>query len=324
MCVALGVECLGTSVWLVSTALLLCQQETMLGTCVPVGQKLMLSEDVEASHHWPTCPSGLHHCQMFMLELPVWERLPGAQAPPAPAVDARPQAADRVWVLCESCGDHKIGEQVSPPPVGVPMLNNFGLMHIDAEAGHGRVCLIKQVGVDEIATFCEERVQYAREGEAIDGEDRFVADDIRTMSVKFTANGERRRGFRETVDEFTVTEMENFPYEPRTCLPYLQAVQSVAESSYAQHLAWRQQSRIPEGSRAIYEDEALSHILDTAITFDCLCVPNLACFELLVRRKQLIAEAHAYSPASPNYEGADHWLGNQYRPWGSDRRSRFD
>ena len=67
-----------------------------------------------------------------------------------------------------------------------------------------------------------------------------------TMAVKFIANGERRRGFRETVDEFTVTEMDGL-YEPRTCLPYLQAVKSVAESSYGQHLAWKQQCRIPEG-----------------------------------------------------------------------------
>ena len=69
-------------------------------------------------------------------------------------------------------------------------------------------------------------------------------------------------------------------------------MRSVAESSYAQHLAWSQQTKILEGSRALYEDETLSHILDTAITYDCLCVPNLACFELLVRRKQLLAEAH--------------------------------
>ena len=155
------------------------------------------------------------------------------------------------------------------------------------------------------------------QGQGRQCDDRAVADDIRTMSAKFTANGERRRSFRETVDEYTVSEMEGFPYEPGTCLQYLQAVQSVAESSYAQHLAWRQQSRIPDGSRAIYEDETLSHILNTTITFDCLSVPNLACFELLVRRKQLIAEAQSYSPSSPNYKGADYWLGSQFQPGGA-------
>ena len=237
-------------------------------------------------------------------------------APVAPVAAEQDDAVARVWVLAEPCGSRKIGEIVVPP-AGHPLLAEYGLMQIDPDGGGGRVCLIKQVGADEVPKFCEERVQIYRDGEAADGDDRYVADDIRTMSVRFTAKGERRRGFKETVDEFTVTEMDGFPYEPRTCLPYLQAVKSVAESSYGQHLAWKQQSRIPEGSRAIYEDETLSHILGTAVTYDCLAVPNLACFELLVRRKQLIAEAHSYNPASPSYDGADHWLGNQFKPGGA-------
>ena len=191
-----------------------------------------------------------------------------------------PKVADRVSRACAIQVFSPRSRALPPAPYVV-------------EGGAGRVCLMKQIGADEVAAFCKERVQIYRAGEAADGDDRLVPDDIRTMSVKFTANGERRRGFRDTVDEFTVTEMEGFPYEPRTCLPYLQAIKSVAESTYGQHLAWRQQSRIPEGSRAVYEDEPLSHILDTAVTYDCLSVPNLACFELVVRCKQLIAEAHS-------------------------------
>ena len=92
--------------------------------------------------------------------------MPGLQAPPAPGAAGVQPAPDRVWVLCESCGDRKIGEQVVPP-AGVPMLADYGLMQIDAEAGNGRVCLIKQVGLGKLAAFCEERVQYARAGEAM-------------------------------------------------------------------------------------------------------------------------------------------------------------
>ena len=36
------------------------------------------------------------------------------------------------------------------------------------------------------------------------------------------------------------------------------AVSSVAESCYAQHLSWVAQSKIPEGDRAIHEDEVLA------------------------------------------------------------------
>ena len=82
----------------------------------------------------------------------------------------------------------------------------------------------------------------------------------------------------------------------------------------AQHLAWLQQSRIPDGSRASFEDEILSRILDAAISYDCLAVSNLASFEILARRKQLIAdEAHAYNPASQSYEGSEYWMGNKFK-----------
>ncbi|CAE7218022.1 unnamed protein product, partial [Symbiodinium necroappetens] len=92
---------------------------------------------------------------------------------------------------------------------------------------------------------------------------------------------------------------------------------TIAESCYGQHLAWAQQSRIPEGSRAIYEDETLARIMDIAISYDSLNVCNLACFELLVRRRQLIAEAHSHNPSAPSYEGADYWLGTLHRPGGA-------
>ena len=110
--------------------------------------------------------------------------------------------------------------------------------------------------------------------------------------------------------------MEGFPFEPRTCLEYLKAVTSLSESAYAQHLAWVQQARIPEGSRAIFEDEVLAQMLDVAVSFDCLNVANLASFELLVRRRQLIADAHALNPSAPSYDGADYYLGSRYKHGG--------
>lgn len=57
--------------------------------------------------------------------------------------------------------------------------------------------------------------------------------------------------------------------------------------------------------------------MDTAICYDCLQVSNLASFELLVRRKQLLAEAHSHNPAAPSYEGADYWMGNKYKHGGA-------
>ena len=112
-------------------------------------------------------------------------------------------------------------------------------------------------------------------------------------------------------------EFDDWPLQPRTTLSYLKAVAGVAESCFSQHLAWVSQSRIPEGDRAIHENEVLSRILDTALVYDALNVSNLACMELVVRRKQLLAEAHSYNPMAPSYEGADHYMGTAYRPGGA-------
>lgn len=157
----------------------------------------------------------------------------------------------------------------------------------------------------------------ARTSEATEGTDRYAAEDARTLEVRYSPSGERHRGFKETVASMVQSDFDDFPLEPRTTLSYLRAVSSVAESAFAQHLGWVSQSRIPDGDRAIYENEVLSRCIDLAISYDALNIANLASFELLVRRKQLLAEAHAYNPSAPSYEGADHFLGTSYRPGGA-------
>ena len=151
---------------------------------------------------------------------------------------------------------------------------------------------------------------------SLHGEDCEAAADVRTMSIKYNINGERQRGFKSSVDEMKVCEFSDFPLEPRTAMEYLRAVSDVAESCYGQHLAWVQTSRIPEGDRSVYENETLSRCLDLAIKYDGLNIVNLASFELLIRRKQLIAEAHALNPSAPSYEGSDHYMGVKHRPGG--------
>ena len=114
--------------------------------------------------------------------------------------------------------------------------------------------------------------------------------------MKHGLNGEQSRTFKDSIQEMRLLEFDDFPFSPRTCLDYVKAVANVAESSLAQHTSWVSQIGIPCGDRAIYEDDYLSRMLDLAIKLDGLNVSNLASFELSVIRRQLIAEAHAYSP----------------------------
>lgn len=210
-------------------------------------------------------------------------------------------AAQMSWYLAEAFPGKKIGEMVQPVP-GFSQDGDYGLMRLTDSDGNTRPCLIKQMMADDVAAFCEERIGLARASESAEGSDRSAP------------SGERQRSFRETVAEMTQCDFDDFPLTPRTSLPYLKAVSSLAESAFAQRLSWVSQSKIPEGDRAIHEDEVLARAIDLAITYDSLQVSNLASMELLIRRRQLIAQAHQYNPSAPSYDGADHFMGTSYRP----------
>eukprot|EP00438_Fugacium_kawagutii_P025119 Skav230792 [mRNA] locus=scaffold312:103074:108500:+ [translate_table: standard] len=232
----------------------------------------------------------------------------------APVDVAAPQQL--VWVLAEWIPGKKIGEQVNPP-AGFVRDGVYGLMQMDDAEGVRRPVLIHQCRVDEVADFCGKRIDAARKSEAAEGDDMFCSEDVRTLEVKFGVNGDRHRGFRETILEMQQVEFDDFPLEPRTSLSYLKAVANVSESAFGQHLGWVQQSKIPDGDRAIHEDETIARAIDLAISYDALNVCNLASFELLIRRRQLLADAHTYNPSAPSYEGSDHYMGTTYRPGGA-------
>lgn len=205
-----------------------------------------------------------------------------------------PLAGDQmVWILAEMIPGHKIGERVTPQ-AGHARDGVWGLATMTDSENCTRPVLVHQIAVDAIPAFCEKKIQLARESIAAEGEDTHAG------------SGERQRSFKETVAELQQVEFEDWPLEPRTALAYLKAVAQVAESSFGQHLSWVQQSRIPENDRVVRENEVLSRAIDYAICYDHLNVANLASFELLIRRKQLLAEAYSYGGSTPSYAGADH------------------
>ena len=240
-----------------------------------------------------------------------------APAPPAgPVPAAAPAGGDAVWVLAEMVNGFRIGDEVVLAANAV-MDGDYALHHMNDGDGKARVVLVSKVKRDDLSTFCEERIQLCRDAEAAHGDDLLASEDARTLSVKYGVSGDRSRSFKESFQEMRIEEFSDFPFTPRTCAEYLKAITGVAESCISQHTMWITRAGIPGGDRSIYEDDCLARILDYAIKFDGLNVVNLASFELLVRRRQLIAEAHAHSPAAPSYEAADHFLQTGFRPGGA-------
>ena len=217
-----------------------------------------------------------------------------------------------IWVMAETAGSLKIGDSISPSAD----LVKIGDTGLDVIAGKVRQIRWLTGGPAEKDAFIEERGAFLRSEVDADGaiDDAATAqgpaEDVRTMSVKFGRDGSRRRTFRESLEEMEEVPFEDWPVDgPRTCQWVTRKISRLAEGPRAQHALWLQGSKIPDGDRAIHEDSVLAHILETAVTYDALNVNNLACMELVVRRRQLLAEAHVANPAAPSYEGGDYFHG---------------
>ena len=240
-----------------------------------------------------------------------------APAPGAGGMGVGPAgpAPVQFWVLGEMVVGRKIGERVVPGPELVT-LGDYGLCNITGTDNVERPCLVRRLTDDAVAAFCDDRILLARSAESSDGVEKSVAEDVRTLEVRYASNGERQRNFRESVRELSQTEFDDWPLEPRTALDYVRAVSGIAESATAQHHIWINSAGIPPGDRSVFEDQLLARVLDTALCYDSLNIANLACMELVCRRRQLLADAHSGSPGAPSYLGAEQYLGETYRMGG--------
>ena len=109
----------------------------------------------------------------------------------------------------------------------------------------------------------------------------------------------------------------DFPIAPpRSAFWWLSAVRRAGTSPMARHNKWINESGVSLGDRSVYEHEILSEAIEMLVCFDQVQVCNLAGCELLIRRLQLIEEAHVLSPGAPSYEGSEHWLGTGRRKGG--------
>ena len=88
-------------------------------------------------------------------------------------------------------------------------------------------------------------------------------------------------------------------------------------SFVADHDHWVAESKIDPHNRSVYEDAVLSKALRFAFTHDELNGKNLLSLEYLNRRRQLIREAHREDVSKPSFEGAPHFMGNEYGLHGS-------
>ena len=111
--------------------------------------------------------------------------------------------------------------------------------------------------------------------------------DLRTLAVVYDPRGERARDFANSLQDFTETEFKAWPILPRTCLWLLSAIKQQGYTPGARHVWWQQSLGLSTSDPGVEEHGVLSDLLDTAVQFDSLNLPELLCFEMVARRYQV-------------------------------------
>ena len=223
---------------------------------------------------------------------------PAPPAPIAPAVAVPAQVNTFVWVALESTGGRTRGDIVCIEPAALPgghvMLDDKAIVP-DLQGGPNGCCVKRVSQLDA---------------------NSYKLEDLRVLPVTFDIQGIRRREFANAVPLMIEATPQGGGLQlegPPTALNIAKGLreQSMTPTSY--HEFWIRSADIPRGDRSVYEHECLSRIFESMICVDQLNPSGLQSMELVVRRMQVIREAHRVSPSAPDYSSADYFMGWRYR-----------
>ena len=209
---------------------------------------------------------------------------------PPPGLGAAMLDLDEVWAAAEDRGGFARGAILDLPP-GAVIVGDRALV-----ARGGETLVLARLPRAAVADW--------------------AAPDIRVLPVRFDLQGERRRDFGDAVNLMSGEEngIHMDIQGPRTSMWFLKYVRQNGGSPHAAHEAWIRASGVGHGDRSVFEHEVLSRILEALCCIDQVNAPTLLGVELLIRRIQLIREAHRVSPHSPDYSASDQFMG-----WGTRR-----
>ena len=220
----------------------------------------------------------------------------GPAAPPGVPAGAVAPPSTTVWVASETRGNIREGTVVvgqgQPLPAGAIHLGDRGVML----GGDGKHLSIKQIEQSQVQSM--------------------EARDLRVLDINFDVQGQRRREFAEAVALMSQDPMPGGDLQldgPPSSLAVLKAMVDRGLTPVTDHEHWVRTNELPRGDRSVYEMEVITRVLESLVMVDQLNLPNLKGCELLLRRWQLIREAHRISPGAPDYSAADIFMGWQYR-----------
>ena len=140
----------------------------------------------------------------------------------------------------------------------------------------------------------------------------FEAKDLWVLLIRFDSQGVRRRSFAEAVSCMTQDKLPGGELQLEGPAPTLDVLKSLVGRNLTpitDHERWVRNSEISRNDRSIYEMEVISKVVEALIMTDQVNLPNLKGGELLLRRWQLIKEAHRVSPSAPDYSASEFFMG---------------
>ncbi|CAK0875589.1 unnamed protein product, partial [Prorocentrum cordatum] len=202
-------------------------------------------------------------------------------------------AEEAKWLVYEAGNDH-FGKEV---PVEVleddQRFVSLGTLGVVDWLGEKR--FVERVAADKV----DERRQKREETES----------DSRILGIH-RKHGKRNLALHDAAQLFTEDSFEDWPFPPpRASLEYLESIRDGPGSMVVYESEWRQDSGVGDGTAALHEHRNNAEVLRLAHQVDQLNIPNLACFEQLVRRQVQIEMAVERNAKHPDYGGLDLVLG---------------
>ena len=223
---------------------------------------------------------------------------PGLQVPAQAAAPGGANAGDQsVWASFKNDHGRVVGQLVvdvgQPLPAGALVLgDNKALIPI----GNNGALAVKHIAKDRMNSM--------------------DARDLRVIPFSFDEQSTRRVEFATAVSKMIQDEMPGGSLQldgPPSTLGVLKSIVSRVLTPVTDHEHWIRTHEFPRGDRSIYELEVITRCIEAFAMVDQLNLPNSKGIELLMRRWQLIREAHRLSPQNPDYSSADVFMGWQYR-----------
>eukprot|EP00974_Lingulodinium_polyedra_P085477 8278063-Lingulodinium_polyedra.AAC.1 len=124
------------------------------------------------------------------------------------------------------------------------------------------------------------------------------------MAVRYDGGGKRHRDYTDAVDCLSTTAFPDWPVAgPRTVQWVLQEMRRWQLPPSQRHHWWRTTLRLTAEDYGVAEHECLCRAMEEAVTYDQLNASELASFEVLGRRLQLLEERYATKLLESEYGG---------------------